>query len=255
MPGRLQEPRRRRACPRRCLGPWFGPADRRRRSPPGRAGLRGAGGDRPLRQRAALRLQDCRPVPAPPPHPAAAPSTVSVWWLTPRWRSRGSASDRRGESERREAEGEGGVGAVEGCHAAVAQAGLGADDAWARADDRRVPAEAVGGGVERAGDRERLVLAAVGRRRRDVTAEQAALAQLGDVAAERAGQGAARRLHVAEPSGPASPAPPPMRPAPGGRAEAGPGPASSVPVRLSHSCGWKGAPEARLGSTGCWSEV
>ena len=65
-------------------------------------------------------------------------------------------------------------------------------------DQGGVPAEAVGGGVEGAGHGQRLVLAAVGGRSRDVAAEQAALAQLGDVAAERAGQGAARRLHIAE---------------------------------------------------------
>ena len=55
------------------------------------------------------------------------------------------------------------------------------------------------GGVEGADGAERLVLAAVGRGGGDVAAEQAALAQLGDVAGERARQGAAARLHVADP--------------------------------------------------------
>ena len=62
----------------------------------------------------------------------------------------------------------------------------------------RVPAELLAAASRAPGDRDRLVLAAVGGRGGDVAAEQAALAQLGDVAAERAGQGAARRLHVAD---------------------------------------------------------
>ncbi len=45
--------------------------------------------------------------------------------------------------------------------------------------------------LERADRAERVVLAAVGGGGGDVAAEQAALAQLGDVARERAGQGAA----------------------------------------------------------------
>ena len=65
------------------------------------------------------------------------------------------------------------------------------------ADEGGVPAEPARG-VERARDRDRLVLAAVGGRRGDVAAEQPALAQLGDVATKRAGQRPAPGLHVAD---------------------------------------------------------
>ena len=79
-----------------------------------------------------------------------------------------------GGDQGRELEGEGGVGAVEGGDAAVAELGVGADDARAGADDRRVPAEPAAG-VEGADRTQRVALAAVGRGGRDVAGEEATL--------------------------------------------------------------------------------
>jgi hypothetical protein len=90
------------------------------------------------------------------------------------------------------------VAVVEGRHATVAEAGLGTDDAGTGADQSRIPAEPVRRRVEGAGGRERLVLAAVDRRRGDVAAKQTALAQLDNIAAERARQRAAAGLHIAD---------------------------------------------------------
>ncbi len=58
--------------------------------------------------------------------------------------------------------------------------------------------EPVSDGVERAGDAERLMLAAVGGRRGDMAAEQAAFAQNRHVAGERPRQGAAAGLDIAD---------------------------------------------------------
>ncbi len=91
------------------------------------------------------------------------------------------------------------MGRVERRDPAVAEPGLRADDPRPGAGEDGVPTEPVGGGVDGAGDRDRLPAAAVGRRRGDVIAEQAALEQLGGVAAESPRQGAAARLHVADP--------------------------------------------------------
>ena len=61
---------------------------------------------------------------------------------------------------------------------------VGADDPRAGADQDRVPAELARPRHRGRRPGDRLVLAAVGGRGRDVTAEQLALAQLGDVAAD-----------------------------------------------------------------------
>src|SRR3954452_21496619 len=53
------------------------------------------------------------------------------------------AGEARGD-DRRQVEAEGGVGAVEGGHAAVAVGGLRADDPWSRTDQNRVPTEGAG---------------------------------------------------------------------------------------------------------------
>ncbi len=123
--------------------------------------------------------------------------------------------------------------------------------------DHRVPAEPVGGGVEGAGDRDRLVLAAVGRRGGDVAAEQAALAQLGDVAAERTRQRPSPGLHVADLQRPAMPAPRPRPPAPGARAAARPRPASRIRRFGAPFPAISGERRtgSSTGSTGCWIEV
>lgn len=98
-----------------------------------------------------------------------------------------------------EAQGENGMGVFQGCHAAVAVRGAGADDSRAGSDEDRVPAQLVGGGIQGAHRADRLVFAAVGRRCGDVAVEEAAFAQLLHVAGEGAGQCAAARLHVADP--------------------------------------------------------
>ena len=126
------------------------------------------------------------------------------------------------------------------------------------AGDHRVPAESAGGGVEGAGDRDRLVLAAVGRRGGDVAAEQAALAQLGDVAAERARQGASPGLHVAdlEPGRCLSRRPGRRRQVPVQRQDQDRHRRlRPLPVRLLHLQRRIRRTGSSTGSTGCWSEV
>ena len=135
------------------------------------------------------------------------------------------------------------VGAVEGGHAAVAELGVGADDPRAGADQDRVPAEGARRGVEGADRAERLVLAAVGRRRGDVAAEEAALAQLGDVAGEGPGQRAAAGLDVADPD-----PRPRLRRRPGGRARGGRAAAGPRPGRSPRSARSPPPPPDRPGA-------
>ena len=126
-------------------------------------------------------------------------------------------------------------------------------------DQDRVPAEGAGRGVEGADRADRLVLAAVGGAGGDVAGEQAALAELGDVAGQRPRQRAARRLHVADPD-----PRPRLRRRPGRRRQVAvqrqaPRPAGCGPRTRSSSGGFSAqldiARAASTGSTGCWSEV
>ena len=117
------------------------------------------------------------------------------------------------------------------------------------------------GGVERAGDRDRLVLAAVGGRRGDVAAEQPALAQLGDVAAERPRQRPSPGLHVADLRRRRSPCASAQAagarcPCSGRTRTAGDAaPFSSIPRVSRRAIGVVGRTGASTGSTGCWIEV
>ena len=102
----------------------------------------------------------------------------------------------RGDDHRVEAERERGVGGVERRHPAVAE----------REAEPRMPgpgphsatSQRVGSRGQRLGRRDRLVLAAVGRARGDVAAEQPARAQVLTTRESAAGQRAARRLDVAD---------------------------------------------------------
>ena len=162
----------------------------------------------------------------------------------------GVARRRGGGEQGREAQGEGGVGAVEGGHAAVAEAVSepmipGPGPARIASQPRRWRPRR---GRRRA---ERLVLAAVGGSGGDVAAEQAALAQLGDIAGERARQGAAPGLHVADLE--------PRRRLAAAQAAGARWPWSgSTSTGVEPSSvprGPKGATRRSTGSTGCWSEV
>ena len=88
---------------------------------------------------------------------------------------------------------------VERGQAAVSERRIGAQYPGAGPHHGRVPAERGEPRVERAGHRDRVVLAAERRAGGDVARQQAALAQDPHVARQRTGEGAARRLHVSEP--------------------------------------------------------
>ncbi len=130
--------------------------------------------------------------------PSSSSITVRVWWLTGRWRSRGSALERRGESR---------VGKPRAREAwAVSRAAM---PPWPRAVSEPMmpgPGPAMTAShpsfwaaASRAPATEIASCSpAVGGGRGDVPAEQAAPAQLGDVAAERAGQRPSPGLHVAD---------------------------------------------------------
>ncbi len=131
---------------------------------------------------------------------SSSSSTDAVWWLSPRWRGRGSPSSRAaaraGSAARAPARA---WAASSAAIAAVAERVAEPRIPGPGADDRGVPAEPPRGGVDRADDADRLVLAAVGRPGGDVRREQPAVAQLGHVARERAGKRRARPLDVADP--------------------------------------------------------
>ncbi len=114
------------------------------------------------------------------------------------------------------------MGGVERRHPAVAEPGRRAEDPGARADDDRLPAEPARGRVEAADEADRLVLAAVGGAGGDVAAEQPALAQLGDVARQRARQRRAGALDEPEPQ-------------PRPRLRRGPGDRRQVAVERDHA--------------------
>ena len=90
------------------------------------------------------------------------------------------------------------MGGIERGDPSVAQACIGADDPWPRPGNCSIPTEFVGGGIECTGDGKRLMLSSVSGCRSDVTAEQFALAQLGDVTTERTRQGSSSGLHIAD---------------------------------------------------------
>ena len=107
----------------------------------------------------------------------ATVSAVTVWWETPRWRSRGSANETRSAAIGKPAEAGGGVEDLADLDAGEAEAGRGADDARPHHDDGRVRVRDVLRDGERAEYRDRFVVAAERMPVRDRRVEQVAGAQ------------------------------------------------------------------------------
>ena len=118
-----------------------------------------------------------------------------MWWLRPRWRSRRSPAESRGESR---------VGicsesaaAVQSGETSVAEMGCRADDPGAGTGNNGIPAKAASASIKRPDHAERLVFAPVGRRGRYMTAQRPPRA-----AASRHGratrQGTSCSLHISE---------------------------------------------------------